>query len=70
MSLHIWLTKSTSPFTDYPDMDSECWQFGNRIYNIKESDTGVPVLQESPADMSSLSRRACYKCGNVGHYAG
>ena len=20
-------------------------------------------------DMSSLSRRACYKCGNVGHYA-
>lgn len=20
--------------------------------------------------MSSLSRRACYKCGNVGHYAG
>ena len=21
-------------------------------------------------EMSSLSRRACYKCGNVGHYAG
>ncbi|KAF2662544.1 hypothetical protein K491DRAFT_686422 [Lophiostoma macrostomum CBS 122681] len=20
--------------------------------------------------MSSLSRRACFKCGNVGHYAG
>lgn len=26
-------------------------------------------LQNSP-DMSSLQRRACYKCGNVGHYAG
>lgn len=20
--------------------------------------------------MSSLTRRACYKCGNIGHYAG
>ncbi|KAL2042076.1 hypothetical protein N7G274_005264 [Stereocaulon virgatum] len=50
-------------------MDSESWQFGNRIFSIKESDTGVPGLQESPVDMSSLSRRACYKCGNVGHYA-
>ena len=25
--------------------------------------------QESIRKMSSLSRRACYKCGNVGHYA-
>ena len=46
------------------------WQFGNRRYNIKVSDNGIPGLQGSPVDMSSLSRRACYKCGNVGHYAG
>lgn len=26
-------------------------------------------LDEESYDMSSLSRRACYKCGNVGHYA-
>ncbi|KAF2140084.1 uncharacterized protein K452DRAFT_310423 [Aplosporella prunicola CBS 121167] len=25
---------------------------------------------EPQKNMSSLSRRACYKCGNVGHYAG
>lgn len=26
-------------------------------------------IQASKDNMSSLSRRACYKCGNVGHYA-
>lgn len=51
-------------------MDPSPWQYGNRQYSIKLSDTGVAGLQESPLDMSSLSRRACYKCGNVGHYAG
>src|ERR1700728_3458263 len=25
--------------------------------------------QEKKPNMSSLTRRACYKCGNVGHYA-
>ncbi|KAL9136371.1 MAG: hypothetical protein Q9175_002420 [Cornicularia normoerica] len=50
-------------------MDPAPWQYGNRQYSIKLSDTGVAGLQESPLDMSSLSRRACYKCGNVGHYA-
>ena len=25
--------------------------------------------QKQQSKMSSLSRRACYKCGNVGHYA-
>ena len=52
------------------DIESATWQFGNRIFSIQDSDAGVPGLQGSPLDMSSLSRRACYKCGNVGHYAG
>ena len=30
--------------------------------------TGLRHYQLS--NMASLSRRACYKCGNVGHYAG
>ena len=51
-------------------MDSTPWQFGNRTYSIKLSDTGVAGLREESVEMSSLSRRACYKCGNVGHYAG
>ncbi|KAF6226250.1 hypothetical protein HO133_009116 [Letharia lupina] len=50
-------------------MDPGPWQYGNRQYSIKLSDTGVAGLQKSALDMSSLSRRACYKCGNVGHYA-
>ena len=33
------------------------------------SDSGYAGLTGA-SDMSSLSRRACYKCGNVGHYAG
>ncbi|KAL1618225.1 gig suppressor [Neofusicoccum ribis] len=46
------------------------WTSGNRTYAIRTSDTGVPQLYEEESRMSSLSRRACYKCGNVGHYAG
>ena len=46
------------------------WQYGNRVYSIKVSDEGVAGLEGSSLDMSSLARRACYKCGNVGHYAG
>lgn len=46
------------------------WTSGNRTYAIRMSDTGVPQLYEEESRMSSLSRRACYKCGNVGHYAG
>jgi len=45
------------------------WRVGNRVFSIQLSDTGIAGLQES-SEMSSLSRRACYKCGNVGHYAG
>ena len=26
--------------------------------------------EDQVSEMASLSRRACYKCGNVGHYAG
>lgn len=32
------------------------------------SDNGLQI-PETDIKMSSLSRRACYKCGNVGHYA-
>lgn len=49
---------------------SSAFVSGNRTYIIHMSDTGVPQLQEGENKMSSLSRRACYKCGNVGHYAG
>jgi hypothetical protein len=43
---------------------------GNRTYSIAMTDQGYAQLQEGENRMSSLSRRACYKCGNVGHYAG
>lgn len=33
------------------------------------SDTNQPQSLERESKMSSLSRRACYKCDNVGHYA-
>ena len=29
----------------------------------------VQSVEGGGGKMSSLSRRACYKCGNVGHYA-
>lgn len=46
------------------------WTAGNRSFGITISDkTGLPQLFEGESRMSSLSRRACYKCGNVGHYA-
>ncbi|KAF2720466.1 hypothetical protein K431DRAFT_295147 [Polychaeton citri CBS 116435] len=46
------------------------WSAGSRIYHVKLSDkTGCPQLFYEERRMSSLSRRACYKCGNVGHYA-
>lgn len=46
------------------------WTADNRTYRIQQSDiTGAPQLFEQENKMSSLSRRACYKCGNVGHYA-
>jgi hypothetical protein len=43
---------------------------GNRTYSIAFTDDGVAQLREGENRMSSLGRRACYKCGNVGHYAG
>lgn len=33
------------------------------------STEGPEQQQQQQGKMSSLSRRACYKCGNVGHYA-
>ena len=35
----------------------------------KMSLTSRSQILETDIKMSSLSRRACYKCGNVGHYA-
>ncbi|KAE9987151.1 hypothetical protein EG328_003619 [Venturia inaequalis] len=52
-----------------PDDSTYTFTAGNRTYTIGISDSGVPQLQEGETRMSSLSRRACYKCGNVGHYA-
>jgi hypothetical protein len=34
-----------------------------------EQETVEQMPQEKKPNMSSLTRRACYKCGNVGHYA-
>lgn len=46
------------------------WTVGNRIFTVKVPNSmGFPELHEEENKMSSLSRRACYKCGNVGHYA-
>lgn len=45
------------------------WTSAHRTYTIQVSNTGNLQLSEGESRMSSLSRRACYKCGNVGHYA-
>lgn len=45
------------------------WTSAHRTYTIQLSDQGKLQLSEGEHRMSSLSRRACYKCGNVGHYA-
>jgi Zinc knuckle len=34
-----------------------------------EQESVAQAPQEKKPNMSSLTRRACYKCGNVGHYA-
>ena len=49
---------------------SPSWRAGNRVFSIQVSNTGAAGLHDHLFTMSSLSRRACYKCGNVGHYAG
>lgn len=46
------------------------WTWGNCVYPMHLSDPGVLQFYEQESRMSSLGRRACYKCGNVGHYAG
>ena len=56
-----------SPSHARPETDT--FTAGNRTYTIAVTDEGVPQLKEGESRMSSLSRRACYKCGNVGHYA-
>ena len=41
----------------------------DRLDSRVMADTTAPQSIEGGSKMSSLSRRACYKCGNVGHYA-
>ncbi|KAG9554430.1 UDP-N-acetylglucosamine pyrophosphorylase, partial [Aureobasidium melanogenum] len=44
---------------------------GEGLEFLSERTIKAPAVieQEKHLNMSSLSRRACYKCGNVGHYA-
>ncbi|KAI4859559.1 hypothetical protein F4820DRAFT_157113 [Hypoxylon rubiginosum] len=44
------------------------WVVGDKAYVKCLADNGTTQTHRLVA-MSSLSRRACYKCGNVGHYA-
>ncbi|KAK6836649.1 cellular nucleic acid-binding protein [Apiospora arundinis] len=44
------------------------WTDGDQAYVKCRADDGTIQTHKLVA-MSSLSRRACYKCGNVGHYA-
>lgn len=44
------------------------WIDGDQAYVKCRADDGTEQIHRLVA-MSSLSRRACYKCGNVGHYA-
>ncbi|CAJ2502992.1 Uu.00g103860.m01.CDS01 [Anthostomella pinea] len=44
------------------------WRDGDEAYVKCRADDGTTQTHRLVA-MSSLSRRACYKCGNVGHYA-
>ncbi len=46
----------------------EEWTDGDHAYVKCRADNGTEQIHRLVA-MSSLSRRACYKCGNVGHYA-
>lgn len=46
----------------------EEWTDGDQAYVKCRADDGVEQIHKLWT-MSSLSRRACYKCGNVGHYA-
>ena len=40
-----------------------------KTFSMADLDGQQTVAVEEGGKMSSLSRRACYKCGNVGHYA-
>ncbi|PQE21040.1 zinc knuckle protein [Rutstroemia sp. NJR-2017a WRK4] len=44
------------------------WTTENGAFVTCRADNGIQQTHRLVA-MSSLSRRACYKCGNVGHYA-
>jgi len=44
------------------------WETENGAFVMCCADDGTQQTHQLIA-MSSLSRRACYKCGNVGHYA-
>ncbi|KAI9735403.1 MAG: hypothetical protein M1818_006409 [Claussenomyces sp. TS43310] len=44
------------------------WKDQDRLYILCRADNGS-LQTHTLANMSSLSRRACFKCGNVGHFA-
>lgn len=46
------------------------WTSGHRTYQIQVPDSGKARVHEHDDRMAAPTRRACYKCGNVGHYAG
>ena len=46
------------------------WGGDLRGFEIRMSELTLAGFHRGTPDMSTLTRRACYKCGNVGHYAG
>lgn len=56
-------------WTRHRARDSGMWN-AEWMSHLKVSHlTSTLQTTETDIKMSSLSRRACYKCGNVGHYA-
>ena len=51
------------------DVHLSCGAGGGRFV-MQNAETGVTGIYWERSIMSTLTRRACYKCGNVGHYAG
>lgn len=74
-TIEEWLqSDQTASTPDVPPKPHRCkrvidqWTDGDQAYVNCRADDGTIQTHKLVA-MSSLSRRACYKCGNVGHYA-
>lgn len=46
------------------------WSYDGQIYTMADSDRTSAEAAQPGDTMASLARRACYKCGTVGHFAG